>query len=73
VLQVPAPRASAAGRVMPPMGTLLFDLESDPAQEHPLQDAALERRMAAAMVRLMRQSDAPPEQYVRLGLDAPCV
>lgn len=49
-------------------GTLLFDLEQDPRQERPLQDAAVEARMTEHLVRLMRETDAPPEQFVRLGL-----
>ncbi len=49
-------------------GTLLFDLESDPQQEHPVQDEAAERRMIELMVGLMRQNDAPREQFGRLGL-----
>jgi arylsulfatase A-like enzyme len=51
-------------------GHLLFDLAADPHQENPLQDAALEARMIGLMVRLMRENDAPPEQYIRLGLEA---
>jgi arylsulfatase A-like enzyme len=50
------------------MGTLLFDLVSDPGQLHPLADAELEQRMQRTMVRLMRQCEAPAEQYERLGL-----
>jgi len=49
-------------------GTLLFDLEQDPAQEHPIEDAAVEERMTAHLVRLMRENDAPEEQFERLGL-----
>jgi len=49
-------------------GTLLFDLEADPAQEHPLHDDAVERRMTGLLTDLMRANDAPPEQYERLGL-----
>jgi hypothetical protein len=49
-------------------GTLLYDLESDYAQEHPLKDAAVERRMAEALSREMKLVDAPAEQYERLGL-----
>lgn len=51
-----------------PFGTLLFDLEKDPKQEKPLQDPELEQRMAKLLVRLMRESDCPPEQLKRLGL-----
>ncbi len=49
-------------------GTLLFDLTTDPGQEHPLVDDAVELRMAALLVDLLRASDAPESQYQRLGL-----
>jgi hypothetical protein len=49
-------------------GTLLFDLQSDPGQEHPIEDGEVEAAMTAHLVRLMRASEAPPEQYERLGL-----
>ncbi len=49
-------------------GTLLFDLETDPRQERPLRDDALERRMTDLLVRCMKANDAPQEQYERLGL-----
>ncbi|MCE0510525.1 sulfatase [Microbacterium sp. KKR3/1] len=51
-------------------GTLLFDLQEDPQQDHPLRDEALELRMATMLVEQMRASDAPPEQFERLGLPA---
>jgi arylsulfatase A-like enzyme len=49
-------------------GTLLFDLENDPQQLHPLQDEAIEARMIDLMVELMQQNESPPEQFKRLGL-----
>ena len=49
-------------------GTLLFDLEADPAQERPLADPEAEQRMRGKLVELMRRCDAPSEQYERLGL-----
>ena len=49
-------------------GTLLFDLKRDPRQEHPIEDPEVEERMINHLHRLMVDSDAPPEQYVRLGL-----
>lgn len=49
-------------------GTLLFDLETDPGQEHPLDDPALELRMAQLLVDGMRATDAPHSQFARLGL-----
>jgi hypothetical protein len=51
-------------------GTLLFDLATDPHQENPIQDAALEERMIRLLIDQMKANDAPPEQYVRLGLEA---
>ena len=50
---------------------LLFDHHDDPAQNAPLDDEAVERRMVDHMVRLMAQCDAPPEQYDRLGVPRP--
>ncbi|MDI9549282.1 MAG: sulfatase [Chloroflexota bacterium] len=49
-------------------GTMLFDVESDPAQQSPLDDPETEQRMIELMTRLMKESDSPPEQFERLGL-----
>ncbi len=48
--------------------TTLWDVEADPLQTRPLQDAALELRLAEQMRALMQESEAPAEQYERLGL-----
>ena len=53
----------------PIFDTLLFDLQADPGQEHPIQDPAVEARMVEHLVRLMKENDAPPEQFERLGLE----
>jgi arylsulfatase A-like enzyme len=50
------------------LSTLLFDLESDPGQENPIKDAGVEKQMIGHLVRLMRENDAPAEQFERLGL-----
>ena len=47
---------------------VLYDLENDPEQNHPVNDPAIESRMIQLLLRLMRQNDAPAEQYERLGL-----
>ncbi len=52
-------------------GSLLYDLETDPAQQHPLDDPSAEEKMTAHLVRLMKRNDAPREQYERLGLSEP--
>lgn len=49
-------------------GTTLFDLEGDPRQDRPIHDAAAEKRMTGLQSGLMRDNDAPPEQYERLQL-----
>ena len=49
-------------------GTLLFDLETDPGQEHPLVDDEVELRLLRLLADLMRASDAPASQFDRLGV-----
>jgi arylsulfatase A-like enzyme len=49
-------------------GTLLFDLDADPGQLHPIQDSVVEARLVQQMIALMKANDAPPEQFQRLGL-----
>jgi hypothetical protein len=46
---------------------LLFDVDADPHQQNPLDDPALEQKMIDTLVELMRQCDAPADQYERLG------
>ncbi|NBD22978.1 sulfatase [Paenibacillus glycinis] len=49
-------------------GTLLFDLELDPKQSSPIEDTAVEARMIRLMAELMRENDAPREQFERIGI-----
>lgn len=51
------------------VGNLLFDLHTDPHQQCPIEDKAIEARMIALLVRLLQESDAPAEQFARLGLE----
>jgi len=51
-----------------PLQTLLFDLQTDPGQNHPIHNAEVEARLTATMAQLMRDNDAPAEQFTRLGL-----
>ena len=48
--------------------TMLFDLESDPEQKVPIDDREVERRMTSLLIDLMKQNDAPPDQFERIGL-----
>jgi arylsulfatase A-like enzyme len=51
-------------------GTLLFDLATDPNQEHPIEDETVELMMIDRLLELMRWTCAPAEQFERLGLPA---
>ncbi|HAI12841.1 MAG TPA: sulfatase [Phycisphaerales bacterium] len=48
--------------------TMLFDLKSDYAQQNSLKDEAVEKKMIDHLVTLLKENDAPAEQYQRLGL-----
>jgi len=50
-------------------GDLLFDRVQDPQQLRPLRDPAVEKRLREEMKRLMKEGEAPKEQYIRLGLE----
>ncbi|WP_435166127.1 sulfatase [Paenibacillus glycanilyticus] len=50
-------------------GTLLFDVELDPRQTQPLDNAEVEARMVKLLTQLMKENDSPVEQYERLGLE----
>lgn len=66
VLKIPA--GGGGWRDVFRFGTMLFDLQTDPKQEHPVSDVRLEQRMVEHLVRLMAANSAPEEQFERLGL-----
>jgi hypothetical protein len=68
VLQIPS-GGGMMGLSFYRFGTTLFDLEKDPLQESPIDDPDAELRLMNAMAKLMRENDAPAEQYLRIGLD----
>ncbi|MEG1699033.1 MAG: sulfatase [Oscillospiraceae bacterium] len=49
-------------------GTMLFDLQNDPQQAHPIQNPEVQKRLIKLMRQLMQKNDAPMEQYERLGI-----
>ncbi|MDQ0646234.1 arylsulfatase A-like enzyme [Microbacterium natoriense] len=49
-------------------GTLLWDLETDPGQTTPIVDDEVEQRMIELLISLLRENDAPPSIFTRLGL-----
>ena len=66
VLKIPA--KSFAVDITKKFGTQLFDLAIDPNQQSPIQNETEENRLKDAMVKLMKQNDAPAELYERMGL-----
>ena len=58
----------AAPRAQHRFPTALYDVQADPHQERPIQDAAIERQMIETLAVLLRESDAPKEQFERMGL-----
>ena len=67
VMKIPG-RPAHVGPTAHALGHLLYDVQSDSAQENSLADPALEQRMIDLMIGLMQASEAPSEQYQRLGL-----
>ena len=49
-------------------GNKLFNLENDPNQINALDEPLIEARFLNALIEKMKESDAPSEQYERLGL-----
>ena len=50
--------------------TRLYDLKTDPGQDSPVKDAAIEARMMKLMRDLMATNSAPSEAFKRLALEA---
>ena len=61
------PRPSHRHRDAPPFNPI-YDVAADPGQNHPIQDAALETKLAARMKELLIRADAPDCQFARTGL-----
>lgn len=70
LMKIPG-RGAHVAKTVHEYGHLLYDLAADPNQTAPLDDPALEARLAAQMIALMQANDAPVEQYLRLGLSVP--
>lgn len=62
-------RDSGARAASPIPYDLLFDVSSDPHQTKNIRDYSLRAAFCQKMAAAMRTNDAPPEAYVRYGLD----
>jgi len=49
-------------------GTKLFNLKKDPEQLQEIEDLEVEVRLINAMAKMMKENDAPVEQYERMGI-----
>lgn len=49
-------------------GNMLFEVNEDPKQLKPIDNPAKEAELMNEMIALMKENDAPPEQFERLGL-----
>ena len=69
LLKIPfgAPGSGMGDRSVNEYGSQLFDLEKDPQELNPIEDPETEARLSSAMVKLMKESDAPSELYERMG------
>jgi len=66
---IPTLRLKGRAQINPYVfGTLLFDLEEDPGQRHPIDDPELELRMLRLLTALLHENDAPASQFQRLGI-----
>ena len=48
---------------------MLFDLETDPEQNNPINDPAVTERLEKRMAELMREYGTPAEQFERMGFE----
>ena len=55
-------------RFEPGVGTTLYDLAADPAQQRPFRDPLIERRFINGIAGVLAAHDAPPEFYGRYGV-----
>jgi arylsulfatase A-like enzyme len=59
------------GQTLANCETVLFDLESDPEQAHPLSEPKTEARLKVEIAKHFEQHDAPRELYGHFGLPEP--
>jgi arylsulfatase A-like enzyme len=61
--------AAGAGFINPVQyGSKLFNVNEDPGQLREIEDLEVEVRLTNAMAKMLRENDAPSEQYQRMGI-----
>jgi len=69
LLRIPA-RGNLSQPVGGAVGDLLYDVHADARQQTQVDDLKVVERLSTRMAELMRECDAPPEQFVRMGLQS---
>lgn len=70
-LPVGPPERRGQGALIEDTETVLYDLQNDPEQNHPISDPEVEQRLITEMIAIMTRNEAPPEAYRRLGFEVP--
>lgn len=68
VLQIPTKEQWNGGAYCYRYGNVLYDVGVDAQQSTPVENAEVEARMVNAMAELMKENDAPDEQFIRMGI-----
>jgi arylsulfatase A-like enzyme len=56
---------------LPDLSTRLYDLESDPGQQTPINHPEVEKRLLRLLRQCLEENQAPAEQFQRLGIPSP--
>ncbi len=54
-------------------GHMLWDLKNDPEQLNPVDNPEVESKLLNNMIKFMKETDAPIEQFQRVGIDPNCI
>ena len=74
IMKMPARRGAKRPPGQGPLADLfnqLYDVNADPEQNAPIEDAEVEAMMIGKLIACMQENEAPPEAYTRLGLEVP--
>lgn len=66
-----SPRSPLKGATIEDTGSVLYDLDTDPGQTRPIEDAEVEARLKASLFQTLQSHDAPGEAFRRFGFTPP--
>ncbi|NNK96314.1 MAG: sulfatase [Desulfobacterales bacterium] len=70
-LPVGPPESRGQGALIEDTQTVLYDLQTDPDQNNPIENPEVKLRLIREMTNIMKRNEAPPEAYRRLNLEVP--